>query len=250
MRPARQTDLVAYLDGRQREAREHVINLVGKIMMVLITVLSILFMSFAVAVYMTHQDWRAGVERPETDVGPGKPLGLKFQLAEAQAKNEALTAQLESLKKQVETETLDRQQRLAKLEHTRVQRVAELARVYEAHATLLRTQEQNVADLKQVADQLEEVTAQVAKLRQEIAKTEQLRNGHFANVLVVTEQVHEQQRQLRLLEERRVQLAAQVERERRSSRESGRSAGSSSDVITKDDPRTNRSGTPVRSKQT
>ena len=104
------------------------INLIGKILMVLITVMSLLFMSFAVAIYMTHEDWRGAVLRPATEVGPGKPLGLRSQLEQENAKNEQLTAELDSFKKQVQIETADREQRLAKLEHARVERAQELVK--------------------------------------------------------------------------------------------------------------------------
>ena len=49
-------------------------NLVGKIFTVLIFVMSLVFMSFAVVVYATHRNWKEVVERPEDEVGPGKPL--------------------------------------------------------------------------------------------------------------------------------------------------------------------------------
>ena len=41
-------------------------NLVGKICLFATLVMSIVFMSFAVAVYATHQNWREAIERPPT----------------------------------------------------------------------------------------------------------------------------------------------------------------------------------------
>ena len=51
-------------------------NLVGKIFIVLIFVMSILFMGFVVAVYATHTNWRDVVMKPET--------GLQAQLKNQQ----------------------------------------------------------------------------------------------------------------------------------------------------------------------
>ena len=53
-------------------------NLVGKILIVLIFVMSLVFMSFAVAVYATHTNWRLRVmnETPTRE----NPLGLVKQL--------------------------------------------------------------------------------------------------------------------------------------------------------------------------
>ena len=60
-------------------------NLVGKIFTVLIFVFSLVFMSFAVAVYATHKNWRAVVQN--TDASKGK-LGSR----EPQLKHDQKTA--------------------------------------------------------------------------------------------------------------------------------------------------------------
>lgn len=187
-------------------------NLASKIIILLITIMSVVFMAFAVAVYMTHQNWRAAVERPATEVGPGKPLGLRHKLQEVQTQNETLQTQLSNLQAAVQSETQERPQRLAKLEHARVERVSEAEKIQAAHTELVTKQDESVAELKKQSDALQLLTAEIAKLRQEIAATQQKRNQHFNNVVTTTEQVHQQQRQLRLLEERRVQLDAQVKR--------------------------------------
>ena len=79
-------------------------NLVGKIFVVLITVMSFVFMAFALSVYATHQNWRLAVENPESEVAPGKPLGLKFQLEAANKRKTELQDELDKLKKQREKE--------------------------------------------------------------------------------------------------------------------------------------------------
>ena len=50
-------------------------NLVGKIFVVLILVMSVVFMAFAMAVYATHRNWREVVVNEQA--APDKPLGLK-----------------------------------------------------------------------------------------------------------------------------------------------------------------------------
>ena len=57
-------------------------NLVGKIFVVLILVMSVLFMAFAMAVYATHQNWRDVVVNEQAT--PDKPLGLAPQLKNLQ----------------------------------------------------------------------------------------------------------------------------------------------------------------------
>ncbi len=60
-------------------------NLVGKIFVVLIFVLSLVLMSLTVAVYMTHTNWYVYVNN--TDTSTGYPLGIAPQLANVQEEN-------------------------------------------------------------------------------------------------------------------------------------------------------------------
>ena len=47
-------------------------NLVGKIFVVLIFVMSLVFMAFAMAVYATHRNWREEVTRPRERLAPAE----------------------------------------------------------------------------------------------------------------------------------------------------------------------------------
>ena len=67
-------------------------NLVGKIFVVLIFVLSLVLMSLTVAVYMTHTNWYVYVNN--TDTSTGYPLGLQPQLANLQEENANLRKSL------------------------------------------------------------------------------------------------------------------------------------------------------------
>ena len=51
-------------------------NLIGKIFVVMITVMSLVFMAFSVMVYATHKNWMATINRSQQEVKPGEPLGL------------------------------------------------------------------------------------------------------------------------------------------------------------------------------
>ena len=92
-------------------------NLVGKIFTVLIFVMSLVFASFAVAVYATHKNWKERVDNPKAVTG--KPLGLKFQLQEREAKNQNLREERDKVKRELENEEEARRQAVAKLETER-----------------------------------------------------------------------------------------------------------------------------------
>jgi hypothetical protein len=66
-------------------------NRVGKIFVVSIAVMSIMFMAVSMVAYYTHRNWKAVIYRPQSDVKPGEPLGLKEQLKEANEKRSMTT---------------------------------------------------------------------------------------------------------------------------------------------------------------
>ena len=71
-------------------------NLVGKIFVVLIFVMSLVFMTAAMLVYAMHRNWREEVLNPQT--------GLNRKYVDLQAHNKELTDQLDKLKQQVAAE--------------------------------------------------------------------------------------------------------------------------------------------------
>lgn len=90
-------------------------NLLGKIFTVLIFVMSLVFMSFAVAVYSTHKNWREMVMRPREEAGPGKPLGLKYQLEDARKLVQELQDRISRLETELSNEKTARQNDVSKL---------------------------------------------------------------------------------------------------------------------------------------
>ena len=101
---------------RSCACRNEAMNLLGKIFVVLIFVMSLVFMSFAVAVYGTHQNWKT--RRPTPERGQlrrslGQALDNAKQLLE---KAEADKAKLEA---DIAKEAKAKREALAKLETER-----------------------------------------------------------------------------------------------------------------------------------
>ncbi|MFM8985181.1 MAG: hypothetical protein ACKONH_03845, partial [Planctomycetia bacterium] len=57
-------------------------------------IMSLVFMSFAVAIYSSHINWEQEVNRKAEDVQGAQKLGLKFQLEEAQKERKKLEEQI------------------------------------------------------------------------------------------------------------------------------------------------------------
>ncbi len=80
-------------------------KIVGKIFVVLTLLMSLVLLAFAISVSSWGPHWRAIAKRPRSEVGPGSPLGLEYQLADVstavnqqQDKNTRLRDEIERIR--------------------------------------------------------------------------------------------------------------------------------------------------------
>src|SRR3954465_9893747 len=83
-------------------------NLVGKILVILILVMSLVFMGMSVAVYATHKNWKDAINNPTT--------GLKVKMQTADAQNKELKATNDKLQQQIALEEAAKRDALGKLQ--------------------------------------------------------------------------------------------------------------------------------------
>ncbi|RMF98594.1 MAG: hypothetical protein D6741_09385 [Planctomycetota bacterium] len=183
-------------------------NLIGKIFVVLIFVMSLVFMSFAVAVYSAHTNWRDVVENAPGNVSPDKPLGLKYQLQDARKEVQELQAQLDKLTKRLQAEGDSMRQQLAKLQTERDELKRELDQRTAELATLTQQERDAVAAMKQAHDTLAARTAEVTDLRSKLQAAQQAQAEAFNTLVVRTDELHQTANELRLLKEKSATLAA------------------------------------------
>jgi hypothetical protein len=173
-------------------------NFVGRILVVVIFVMSVIFMSFAVAIYGTHRNWREEAEKQQklVDIARGELTKAEEQKAQLE----------ESLK----LETKAREEALGKLETERTRLEAQRAELVKERDALLVKDKEAVAALAAAQNNLARLTKEVEGLRGEIRETQQERDGHFARAVELTDQIHQAKGEIERLEERRIQLAAQL----------------------------------------
>jgi len=104
-------------------------NLVGKVLIMLIFIMSLVFMSFSVAVYATHKNWKEVVDNPPANATLSKPAGLKFQLVDLEKSNSQLVDASEALSSQLKTERERHVQAIGKLESKRQELLALVASI-------------------------------------------------------------------------------------------------------------------------
>jgi hypothetical protein len=178
---------------------------VGKIFTVLIFIMSLVFMSFAVMVFATHQNWRNEVESTDSS----KP-GLKRRLELLTAQLAAAKQEHEKTKQQLALEQASRRQALAALQ-TRISQAEALnARQEKELADLdaalkLATESANTAQTRLVA-----LEAEIAKVRKETQLAQLDRDMQFTKVVELTDRLNQDEVKRQALEERGNQLNSQL----------------------------------------
>lgn len=180
-------------------------TLVGKIFTVLIFIMSLVFMSFAVMVFATHQNWRDLVKSTDSSK-PGLERRLELKTAElTSAKGEH-----ERTKQQLALEQASRRQALAALQ----------TRITTAEATVAQQEKElndKIAALNQESQANKTAQERLTKLEEEVAilrKETQLaqldRDTQFSKVVELTDRLNQDEVKRQALEERSNQLNAQL----------------------------------------
>ena len=169
-------------------------TLVGKIFIVLILFMSVMFMAFAVSVYSTHINWK---ERVAT---------VQQQVNTTRQDKDRLAAEVESQKTSLSFERAARREALVNLE----QRAQEKTQLLEAkerqYQDLLAQQRNAIQSVENAQRQSDQLQAQVTDLRQQILDAQQDRDAQFATVRKLTDQLHEAESIRANLERRRQKL--------------------------------------------
>jgi cell division protein FtsL len=173
-------------------------NLLGKIFVVLIFVMSLVFATFAIGVYATHQNWKA------------KAASLKTTIDERNTELEARKADIEKLNAEIEKEAVAKREALAKLETERVELAKDHDNLTKERDALLAQRQQAVAALDTAQQNLAKLTTEVNTLRDEIREAQARRDKSFDEVVRLTDQIHQARGELKRLSERDVQLAGQL----------------------------------------
>lgn len=184
-------------------------NLIGKVITVLIFIMSLVFMAMAVSVYATHKNWRDVVK------GPDGQSGLEAQIRQLQTEESQLNDRINKLNTQLTHERVARRFALAALQARSKAQEAELARLETANAELVKSE----ADMK-IALQLTEANAkklkeEVDQLWADIKVAQADRDKQFNEVVQMTDRLQQLRVEQERLKEREIQLVDQTARMQR-----------------------------------
>lgn len=166
-------------------------NLLGKIFVVLILVMSMVFLGMSMMVYATHKNWIAVVNRTAQEARPGEPLGLKIQLAEQKAKVADLEAQLAKLKTDNSSAEAARRVELGNLASKEAQLQKDYDELLKREALVKEESRVAQENNKQTQEMLNAKLAVIETLQEQLAKANADRDEQFDNSVALQDQLHE-----------------------------------------------------------
>jgi Tfp pilus assembly protein PilO len=172
-------------------------NLVGKIFTVLILVMSLVFMSFAVAVYATHKNWKT---RAETD---------QEELKKTEKENKDKDVKLKQTKRDAETQAKALDQLREKLATEKETLEKNFTTTKERLDTVEKDLGEKLADLKVLQTRLAATSKDNEDLRARLLTAENDRKKQFEELLKATDEMNQKANEVLRLTALQKELADQ-----------------------------------------
>jgi len=190
-------------------------NTIGKIFVFGVFVMSLMLMTFAGAIYMSHVNWKDEVERNPEDCLPGQEPGYAYRIKVKEQERAELEATITELKQKVAESEQARDQSIAKLQSALVQKSAELDKLIANKDDLQRQTNEAVAEMKRLREDLATADAEVAKLAESVRQQQVKGDAQVEQSAKLSANLSQTQAQLVMAEERKAQLERQMVNARR-----------------------------------
>jgi hypothetical protein len=175
-------------------------NWLGKVFVVLILVMSLVFMGLAMAVYATHKNWKDVIDGPN---------GLAARLQEETQENDQLKAQHNQRVEELDAEIAAAEQQVRKLEAERVALIARNAEFQAERDQLVQERREATAAVAATQANNDKLASDAAAMRQQIRDEQQARDAAFKATLAATEELHRIRNDYEAAQERARQLTSQ-----------------------------------------
>ena len=185
-------------------------NIIGKIFVFAVFVMSLMLMTFAGVIYSSHVNWKNEVERAPKDCLPGQQPGYRYRIEEAETARKKLDDDITRLQAKVAESEQSRDQVLAKLQTAIVQKDEELRRLRSEKDERQAKMEQAVDDVRKLREDLLEADKNVADLQAQVNAQQQKVDSQVDKSAQLSAALAESQAELTIAEERKAQLEKQV----------------------------------------
>jgi cell division protein FtsB len=182
--------------------REHIgstmKNVLGKIFVFGVFVMSLMLMSFAVAIYSSHVNWQEVAKKKQED------------LDKLKAEEVSLNQEITRLTANVAASEAARDQVIAKFQQALIEKDNELKSLKDARDDKLTDMQTKITDLATVEADLTRAREEVAKLQAEVRDKQQKVDSQVTRAAEIAGQLHEKESFLEIANERKAQLEKQV----------------------------------------
>ena len=196
-------------------------NVIGKIFVFAVFVMSLVLMTFAGAIYMSHVNWKDEVERDPNKVLPGQKPGYRYQLDEADKKRRELDEQINDLTRKVAASEEARDQVVAKLQSAISQKNNQLTKLLEDKKRLEVDSKQRVEAVNNLTIQVEQTGKRIEELQAQVRSQQGKVDQHVQMAADLAAELAEQKSLLAIADERKAQLEKQVAKARELLKQSG-----------------------------
>jgi hypothetical protein len=185
-------------------------NIIGKIFLFAVFIMSLVLMTFAGAIYFSHVNWKDEIFRAKGDCLPGQQPGYKVLLEDAETERQNLEAQINRLQQRVAESEQARDDVVAKLQSAIVQKDKELTGLRGEKEKREDNQRQLTEDLEKTAADLREARQQVDELVKRVAAQQAKVDSQVDRSAELSAQLAESKSFLAIAEERKAQLEKQL----------------------------------------
>ncbi len=185
-------------------------NLIGKIFLFAVFIMSLMLMTLAGAIYVSHVNWKNEVLRkPDERVGD-QQVGYKYRLEEAETERSKLEGQITQLQQRVAESEKARDQVLAKLQSAIIEKDQELQTLRADKEAREQDQRRKTELLEKTQKDLEQARQQVESLTKQVADQQLKVDAQVGRSAELSAQLAESKSFLAIAEERKAQLEKQV----------------------------------------
>lgn len=173
-------------------------NWIGKVFVVVILILSLVFMGLSMAVYATHKNWKQVADK------------LNDDLTKAKSKIESDESTHNRKVEELEREKTSAEQQAVKLEAERVSLAERNVQMQTELDGLKQNQRDHIAAVASTQELNKGLATEVGGLRDTIRKAQLARDSLFKQALDATEELHQAANEYNTTRERNEQLIKQV----------------------------------------
>lgn len=189
-------------------------NVLGKIFVFALFVMSLVLMTFAIAVYSSHTNWQARAKKTQDDLDKARAEATRYKqdsdrMAEYVASSEAA-----------------RDQVIAKFQQSLLEKDGELKALRDARNEKLQAMQDKLTELASVEEELTRAREELKQLQAEVRDKQTRVDEQVQRASQLAAQLHEKESFLAIANERKSQLEKQVAQARLLLKQSGLSIDS------------------------